>query len=422
MNDTKDLFLQKDILPLFDHTLNPDSQYVLLQLLQKPLQSLEQIKQRQAILKQIIATESLWMTYDYNKIDYVDSQKFLSYFPLEKIKNVDFVSYILKKQIKNMLLGEYMQLIHFLLKIEGYIANGIVIENFPEDYQPEISYIIDYLRKFRLKHYTIKIRRGKFGYYAVQELNAIVSENRRNGSTLLFFEKLNLLECYISISKGIAQNKFQFADIGNDCIQLLGIYHPLVADPIKNDIEVTDICTLVTGANMSGKSTLLKTIGLCIYLSHLGVGIPATSAKIPFYDTISIQINHSDDLKNGYSHFMNEIVNLKKVIQEAHQGKRCFAIFDELFKGTNHQDALTISVKTMVGLKKFKTCNFFISTHLNELREKLSEYKIPTATYYLDCEIQDETPIFNYLVKAGWSTLQIGQLLFKKEGLDELLG
>ncbi|WP_164108696.1 MULTISPECIES: MutS-related protein [Sphingobacterium] len=421
INNTQDLFLSKDILPLFDYTLNPDSRSKLEQLLQQPLSSVAEIKDRQAILGQIIASKPLWNEYEYRKIEYIDTHRFLSSFPLEDLTQQDYIRYLFKKRKRNVLLGEYQQLIYFLAKIEQQLRDNLNIKAFPKYYQEEIRFILNYLRSFRSKHYKSKIGKDKFGYKSIQELNAIVSKNRKNGDTHAFFEKLTLLEVYISLSKGISKHKFHFAEIDDNRSQLLGFYHPLLQAPIKNDIEVENNVVLLTGANMSGKSTLLKALGLCVYLSHLGLAIPAESGKIPFYGTISVQINDSDDLKNGYSHFMNEIVKLKDVVVQAESGKRCFAIFDELFKGTNHEDALAISIKTIHGLQKFKSSTFLISTHIAELKSELAQNPISVSPYYIDCEIKAETPIFSYILKPGWSNLQIGQLLFKKEGLNDLL-
>ena len=120
---------------------------------------------------------------------------------------------------------------------------------------------------------------------------------------------------------------------------------------------------------MSGKSTFLKSIGLCVYLAHLGIGIPASKAELPFLYHLSISINHNDDILNSYSHFMIELMRLKHVLVEATTNKKCFAVFDELFKGTNTEDAVQISSTTIKGLMNFPDCFFFISTHLHQLKE-----------------------------------------------------
>lgn len=422
MNNTQDLFLSKDILPLFDYTLNNDSQLALSKLLRKPLSSITEIRDKQAILEQLISCKSLCDTYSYHKIEYSDTYRFLCQFPIDNLKRQEYMAYVFQKRKRNTLLGEYTQLIYFLAKLERLIKENLILEKFPMAYQDDLRFIVNYIASFNPSHYRSKINQDKFGFKAIQKLNTNVCQKRKNGDTLIFFEKLNLLEAYLSIGRAVNRHGFKFAEIGeNSDFNLIGFYHPLLKNPVKNNIQVDHNVILITGANMSGKSTLLKSIGLCVYLSHLGLPIPAANGKIPYYDKISIQINHSDDLKNGYSHFMNEIVKLKDVVLDADNGKRCFAVFDELFKGTNYEDALAISVKTIKGLRKFDSSSFFISTHITELKHRLSNSDTQTAAFYIDSEVRDEIPVFSYVLKAGWSNLQIGQLLFKKEGLDDLL-
>lgn len=423
MNNTQDLLIQNDILPLFDYTLNADSKSVLADILQKPLSSIAEIKVRQSIIQQIINCKPLWDEYSYSKIEYTDTYKFLSFFAVEDLKPKEYLIYRFKKQKRNILEGEYMQLIPYLYNLEMMIKDKIDINAFPKKYQDDLKFIINFITSFKPKHYKSKISKDKFGYKSIQQLNTIVSDKRRTGDTAVFFGKLNLFEAYISIAKAISKNNYQFVELNEDRIfKLSEFYHPLLSNPVKNNIDLVDNIALITGANMSGKSTLLKSLGLCVYLSHLGLAVPATKGSIPFYDSISIQINHSDDLKNGYSHFMNEIIKLKDVVQQANEGKRCFAVFDELFKGTNYEDALAISVKTVVGLEKFDTSTFFISTHITELKNKLEITKVNYSPYYIDCEIHNDTPTFSYVLKRGWSNLKIGKLLFKKESLNDLLG
>ncbi len=172
---------------------------------------------------------------------------------------------------------------------------------------------------------------------------------------------------------------------------------------------------------MSGKSTALKAIAVCVYLAHTGLAVPAAKAVIPFFSTISVAINLTDSIVSGYSHFMTEIITLKNVLAEAKSGDRCFAVFDELFRGTNIEDALEISTATIKGLSNFPNSLFFISTHLHQLKE-IEEIKTgKVSTCFIDCKLTDNIPEFTYQLKEGWSDLKLGRILFEKEGLNTML-
>lgn len=169
---------------------------------------------------------------------------------------------------------------------------------------------------------------------------------------------------------------------------------------------------------MSGKSTFLKTVSLCVYLGNLGLGIPASKGIIPSFTEFSIVINKRDDILNGYSHFMTEILNLKNIVLKAAEGKQYFAVFDELFNRTNIQDALEICKTTINGLSTYPHSFFFVSTHIQELKDLTKD---TISTYYLDCDLILNTPTFMYKLKEGWSDTKVGRILFKKEGLNKLL-
>lgn len=115
---------------------------------------------------------------------------------------------------------------------------------------------------------------------------------------------------------------------------------------------------------------------------------------------------------------MTEVMNLKTVVENATNGKRCFAVFDELFSGTNVEDAFEICRTTINGLSKFKGSYFLISTHIQELKS-VSNSRI--SNYYIDCELIGDKPTFTYKLKKGWSDIKVGRILFDKEGLNKLL-
>jgi DNA mismatch repair protein MutS len=118
---------------------------------------------------------------------------------------------------------------------------------------------------------------------------------------------------------------------------------------------------------------------------------------------------------------MSEIITLKKVLLEVEQHKKCFAVFDELFRGTNIEDALEISTATIKGLVKIPNSLFIISTHLHQLKDMEEIQNGQVATYFIECGLHDNIPAFTYKLKDGWSDLKIGRILFEREGLNKML-
>ncbi len=154
-----------------------------------------------------------------------------------------------------------------------------------------------------------------------------------------------------------------------------GFYHPILKNHVKYEITADKNVILLTGPNMSGKSTLLKAVSICVYLGPSGFAVPASKAAMPFFNTISVAINLTDSIVSGYSHFMSEIVTLKNVLTEARGNTKCFAVFDELFRGTNIEEALEISSATIKGLSSFGVHCFYFYAPAPVERNGVNYYK-----------------------------------------------
>jgi DNA mismatch repair protein MutS len=234
-----------------------------------------------------------------------------------------------------------------------------------------------------------------------------------------FWHALFEYEATWSIAKGIKARGFVFPVFTGEALLLEQFYHPMLKNPVRNDFSTRNNVMLLTGPNMAGKSTVLKSITICVLLAHLGLAVPAQRCEVPFYDDFLISINVTDDIQNGYSHFMQEIMNLKTIMQQAVSGKKCFAVFDELFSGTNIDDAIEITCSTVRGLSQQSGSLFMISTHLYQLDELLPPNSFEACQ--LEAMIEDGMPRHTYVLKRGWSRLKFGKLLFEKEGLNKLL-
>lgn len=220
------------------------------------------------------------------------------------------------------------------------------------------------------------------------------------------------------------ETRFLPTDLSRLCFEVSDVYHPAVANAVRNTFPLSpgENVLLLTGPNMAGKSTLLKTRSLCVYLAHLGSGVPATTCVLPYFDTIAVAINLNDNLLSGYSHFMTELLHLKTVLGQATGFQKCFAVFDDLFRGTNPDDALDITRATVSGLARFPNSVFFISTHLTQLESHIVEDALAAVgSYHIGCVLTEGKPVFFYKLKRGWSRLKIGRILFNEAGLPDLL-
>lgn len=419
MNNLKDLNIQKELLPLFDHSLNMFARKKIIKILETPLKSINEIIERQNILKGFTANNRILKDYSYtvlylNEVHYFLNDEKIEDLSQKKIKYKLFTS----KQEKVRYIGKFNQLILFFYRLQSKYFTRLDLKLFPEKYSSNIKDIILFLSKFELNKYEYIIRENRLKHKHIIELTKKITELKKNKLTHSFWENLFEFEAYLSISSGISNNNLTFPNFTKNHIKLIEFYHPLINKPVKNDFETTSNVIVINGPNMSGKSSFLKAISLCIYFGHLGIGIPASDSEIPFLNNFSIEINRRDDILNGYSHFMTEVLNLKNVIKNASNGKLCFAVFDELFSGTNVEDAFEICKTTINGLSKFENSYFFISTHIQELKNVSSQQ---ISNYYIDCELIDNKPTFTYKVKKGWSDIKVGRILFDKEGLNEML-
>ena len=201
-----------------------------------------------------------------------------------------------------------------------------------------------------------------------------------------------------------------------------GLYHILLQQPVAYDLVMNPEQNFVflTGANMAGKSTLIKAVGSSVFLAHMGMGVPAKAMELSVFDGLLSNINVADNIVKGESYFFNEVQRIKNTINKINDGKKWLVLIDELFKGTNVQDAMKCSLTVIKGLIKMKNSLFILSTHLYEIGEELKQY--PNISFkYFETEVHDEQLQFSYQLKEGVSNDRIGYVILKREKVVELL-
>ena len=205
-------------------------------------------------------------------------------------------------------------------------------------------------------------------------------------------------------------------------LEVVAAIHPLVPNPIDNTITLSSQTNLffLTGANMAGKSTFIKTIGIVIYLAHIGIGAPAAKVTLSLFDGLITNLTIADNVVKGESYFFNEVQRIKNTIEKIIDGKKYFVLIDELFKGTNIQDAMKCSTVVIEGLQNLRNSLFIISTHLYEISDGLKKFN-NIQFGYLETEVRQKELLFHYQLKEGISQDRLGYLILEREGVVDLL-
>ncbi|MEO6914857.1 MAG: hypothetical protein ABI151_03680, partial [Chitinophagaceae bacterium] len=341
MINVQDLHIEKEIKPLFDFTYNTYSGKEVNDILSLPLGSKEDIVSRQNLLKGFISNWEMLKDYSYYRFNFSDTYEFFQtiFSSPDATKNLR-LKFMFSEKAREQKKGKLILLVRLFYALDETYISKIDTRFFPPEYAIEIQAIKKFFAAFNLERYETAFNKNKFGNSHMVELLEIISEKIGNGEADAFWKRWFLFEAYLSISNGIVTQGFVFPTFDDTQFELEGFFHPVLKHPVRNNFTAKQQVILLTGPNMSGKSTMLKAISLCVYLAHIGLVVPASRAVMPYFNTISVAINLTDSIVSGYSHFMSEIMTLKNVVVEAQTGARCFAVFDELFRGTNIEDAL----------------------------------------------------------------------------------
>lgn len=248
---------------------------------------------------------------------------------------------------------------------------------------------------------------------------------RYKNNTRALLEHFYELDALYSLAKAHIAYQFQFPHWMDDTKPYLEVEqaaHPLVNNAVGNDLTLspTQNFLFLTGANMAGKSTFIKTIGIVIYLSHIGMGAPAKKITLTVMDGLITNLNISDNVAKGESYFYNEVQRIKNTVLKINDGKKNCVLIDELFKGTNIIDAMKCSIKVIEGLQKLRSSLYILSTHLYEISDNLNKYDNIQFCYF-ETEVKDKELHFQYHLTPGISQDRIGYLILEREGVVALL-
>lgn len=219
------------------------------------------------------------------------------------------------------------------------------------------------------------------------------------------------VETLLSLSViGIAKDKAVYGKIDTK-FEMKEVYHPLICQnkAVANDFTLKGL-NIITGSNMSGKTTFMRTIGLNYILFKAGSMVCASSFNAADY-TLFTSMKVEDDIANGISTFYGEIKRIKQIIDFIPSNKPMLVLIDEIFKGTNTIDRLTGAKEVCMHLMADNILGI-ITTHDFELCNIKGVFNYHFQEYYQNDQIK-----FDYKIKNGVSQTRNAIYLLKMAGI-----
>jgi DNA mismatch repair ATPase MutS len=214
---------------------------------------------------------------------------------------------------------------------------------------------------------------------------------------------------------------FVFPEILEDgfTFQAKNLGHPLLKENkrVCNDFEITgwSKVMIITGANMAGKSTFLRTVGVNLILARTGA--PVCAEKMIFTPIeIYTNMRTTDSLLKDESYFFAELKRIKGVLEWLQKGEHIFVILDEMLKGTNSVDKLNGSKELLRKLVQFKSVSL-IATHDLKLSEMENEFPQQVFNKCFEIRIENDELVFDYKLSDGVTKTMNATFLMKKMGI-----
>ena len=255
-------------------------------------------------------------------------------------------------------------------------------------------------------------------YYSIQFENDI---QKTVTSIKPWLDELAKIEAFVSfaIFNDLHQN-FTFPTIVNqpNQLEISNAFHPLLDENIavKNSFETNrpNNIAIITGANMAGKSTFLRTVGCNLVLAMNGAKVSAEKMIFCPMDLFT-SIRTVDNLSSGDSYFKNEINKLKILIDRLENNQPQFIILDEILKGTNSEDKLIGSQKFLEKLIKFPThLTGFIATHDLELTKMEEDFPEHIINYSFELKNENNNYYSDYKLRKGTTKMMNAIFLMKQ--------
>jgi hypothetical protein len=227
-------------------------------------------------------------------------------------------------------------------------------------------------------------------------LKRLETKRKEIDDVFSFVGEVDSLVSVASLRSGLVSYCVPKIDEQGKVLSVENIAHPLIVNCITNSIKVSDKSILLTGSNMSGKTSFIRAIGINVIT---GLSLNTCFAdkmllpRLKVYSAIRI----SDDLVNDKSYYFEEVLTIKDMLSQSNRGGKNLFLLDEIFKGTNTIERIAAGKAVLSELKKGNDI-IFVSTHDIELTDLLrEEYEL----YHFSEIVDDNKVDFDYLLKVG---------------------
>lgn len=208
------------------------------------------------------------------------------------------------------------------------------------------------------------------------------------------------------IAKAVQTRKWNLskATVSEGNTAYKGMFNPMIKNELINqnkeyqaiDIELEQSVCCITGANMAGKTVVLKTLALCQYLFQFGFFVPATSAHISIVDEVMMSIGDEQSELNGLSSFASEMLNVSRMVKESKNRNQVLILIDELARTTNPVEGLAI-VNAVADIFYERKIRSVITTHYSGLKSKFRKLRVKGLDKDLGANIITHKNINSYM-------------------------
>lgn len=418
-------YKNQSVLRLFDHTVTKGGQKLMDEMFYHPLTEHVAINKRSEIFKYFgVKNIPLPFTQDEFAVmeNYLSSGSFNN--------RIQATIYIVQKKILQvagndkefeLLETDIIKTIDLLNRFRNFFQHFLP-DNGP--YKEKLAIVSNIYNKLSWLPMAWGIKKLSFAQVAKYDylLRAALGNEMEQLMAVIFDMDVCIAVSQIALQKGFTYAAALPASANR--LNVVNLFHPEIENAVGNPVAMSEYGNVIflTGANMAGKSTFMKSFGIGIYLAHMGFPVPAAQMEFSVKQGIFTSINVPDNLSLGYSHFYAEVLRVKAVAEEVADGKDLVVIFDELFKGTNVKDAYDATLAITAEFAEYKNCLFIISTHITEVGETLQNEGAGNISFaYMPTIMDGARPTYPYKLSKGISNDRHGMVIIENEGILDII-